>query len=163
MARGHTGKAEIKPQRNLRISRECRNSGKYGHKAADCWHKHPKRNPKYPKRVRTTSTAIDFVTSKHGQVSWICRRRAMVFLKEDSTKHRQKVSWDENWLEEYEQTNDHEFLIDSGCCGHVCPPWCALQFLVTSASNVNAAAANQVALQHQGHIFVHGHMTSNGG
>ena len=33
---------------------------------------------------------------------------------EDNTKPRQKVSWDEHWLEEYEQVDDHEFMIGSG-------------------------------------------------
>ena len=39
----HTRVEVKKPQINLLyFERECRNCGKYGHKAADCWHKYPK-------------------------------------------------------------------------------------------------------------------------
>ena len=48
---------------------------------------------------------------------------------------------------EHELVNDHELKIDSGCLGHVCPPRFAPRFLVTSASNIKAVAANDVALR----------------
>ena len=38
-------------------------------------------------------------------------------------------------------------MIDSGCFGHVCPPWFAPQFPMVSSTNVDAVAANNVALQ----------------
>ena len=41
-------------------------------------------------------------------------------------------------------------MIDSGCFGHVCPPWFAPQFPMVSSTNVDAVAANNVALQHYG-------------
>ena len=55
----HTGKGygEQAAQKPSYFEGECRNCVKYRHKAADCWHKHPKlsgkakgkRNPKYQK------------------------------------------------------------------------------------------------------------------
>ena len=41
-------------------------------------------------------------------------------------------------------------MIDSGCFGHVCPPWFGSQFPMVSSTNVEAVAANNVALQHYG-------------
>ena len=81
-----------------------------------------------------------------------------IFSLNDSTIHRQKVSWDEHWLEVSERVDDHELMIASGCCGHVCPPRFAPQIPVTSASNIKA-----VALQHYGQEAVYGHVTTNSG
>ena len=41
-------------------------------------------------------------------------------------------------------------MIDSVCFRQVCPPWFALQFPTVSSTNVDAVAANNVALQHYG-------------
>ena len=54
-------------------------------------------------------------------------------------------------------------MIDSGCFGHVCPPWFAPQFPLVSSSNVEAVAANSVALQHYGQKVVHGYVMTNSG
>ena len=62
-----------------------------------------------------------------------------------------------------EQDEDHEFMIDSGCYGHVCPPWFAPQFPLVSSSNVEAVAANNKALRHYGQKVVYGHVTANSG
>ena len=43
-------------------------------------------------------------------------------------------------------------MIDSGCFGHVCPPWFAPQFPMMSSTNVEAVAANNLAPQHYGHV-----------
>ena len=54
-------------------------------------------------------------------------------------------------------------MIDSGCFGHVCPPWSAPQFPMVSSTNVDAVAANNVALQHYGQKVVYGHVMTNNG
>ena len=54
-------------------------------------------------------------------------------------------------------------MIDSGCSGHVCPPWFAPQFPMVSSTNVEAVAANNVALQHYGQKVVYGHVMTNSG
>ena len=54
-------------------------------------------------------------------------------------------------------------MIDSGCFGHVCPPWFAPQFPMVSSTNVDAVAANNVALQHYGQKVVYGHVITNSG
>ena len=54
-------------------------------------------------------------------------------------------------------------MIDSGCFGHVCPPWFAPQFPMVSSANVEAVAANNVALQHYGQKVVYGHVMTNSG
>ena len=70
-----------------------------------------------------------------------------IFSLEDSKKRRHAVNWENQ--SDYE-TEEHELMIDSGCFGHVCPPWFAPQFPMVSSSNVEAVAANNVALQHYG-------------
>ena len=54
-------------------------------------------------------------------------------------------------------------MIDSGCFGHVCPPWFAPQFPMVSSTNVDAVATNNVALQHYGQEVVYGHVMRNSG
>ena len=54
-------------------------------------------------------------------------------------------------------------MINSGCFGHVCPPWFAPQFLMVSSTNVEAVAANNVALQQYGQKEVYGHVLTNSG
>ena len=47
------------------------------------------------------------------------------------------------------KAEEHEFMIDSGCYGHVCPPWFAPQFLFGEiCTNVEAVAASNEALRH---------------
>ena len=53
-------------------------------------------------------------------------------------------------------------MIDSGCSGHVCPPWLAPQFPMVSSANVEAVAANNVALQHYGQKVLYGHVMTTG-
>ena len=89
-----------------------------------------------------------------------------IFSLEDSKKRRYTVNWEdqsrpiptEKW-----ETEEHELMIDSGCFGHVCPPWFAPQFPMTSSTNVEAVAANNVALQHYGQKVVYGHVMTNSG
>ena len=54
-------------------------------------------------------------------------------------------------------------MIDSGCFGHVCPPWFSPQFPMVSSTNVDALAANNVALQHYGQRVVYGLVMTNNG
>ena len=64
--------------------------------------------------TRVFATAIEFVTREVGYADEGLRMLSL----EDRTEHRQKVSL-ENWLEVYEQVDDHELMVDSGCFGHV--------------------------------------------
>ena len=54
-------------------------------------------------------------------------------------------------------------MIDSGCFGHVCPPWFAPQFPTVRSTNVDAVATNNVALQQYGQKVVYGHVMTNSG
>ena len=47
---------------------------------------------------------------------------------EDSKKRRYSVNWEDQSCShptEKWKTEEHELMIDSGCFGHVCPPWFA--------------------------------------
>ena len=83
-----------------------------------------------------------------------------IFSLEDSKKRRYTVNWEHqsDW-----KTEEHELMIDSGFFGHVCPPWFARQFPLVSSTNVDAVAANNVALQHYGQKVVYGHVMTNSG
>ena len=80
---------------------------------------------------------------------------------EDSKKSRYSVNWEDQSCSN--PTEEHELMIDSGCFGHVCPPWFAPKFPMVSSTNVEAVAANNVALQHYGQKVVHGHVMTNSG
>ena len=92
--------------------------------------------------------------------------RLWIFSLEDSKKRRYTVNWEDQSrpnLTEKWKTEEHELMIDSGCFGHACPPWFAPLFPMVSSTNVEAVAANNVALQHYGQKVVYGHvMTSSG-
>ena len=75
-------------------------------------------------------------------------------------KRRDTVNWeDQSW----NKTEEHELMIDSGCFGHVCPHWFAPQFPMVSSTDVEAVAANNVALQHFGQKVIYGHVMTNSG
>ena len=83
-----------------------------------------------------------------------------IFSPEDSKKRQHTVKWeDQSW----NKIEEHDLMIDSGCFGHVCPPWFAPQFPMVSSTNVEAVAANNVALQHHGQKVVYGHVMTNSG
>ena len=83
-----------------------------------------------------------------------------IFSLEDSKKRQHTVNWED---QSDCKTEEHELMIDSGCFGHVCPPWFAPQFPKVSSTNVEAVAANNVALQHYGQKVFYGHVTTNSG
>ena len=57
----------------------------------------------------------------------------------------------------------HELMIDSGCYGHVCPPWFAPQFPLVDFTNIGAVTANNATRRHYGRKVVYGHATTNRG
>ena len=83
-----------------------------------------------------------------------------IFSLEDSKKRRYTVNWEDQFDWKIEE---HDLMIDSGCFGHVCPPRFAPQFPMVSSPNVEAVAANNVALQHYGQKVVYGHVMTNSG
>ena len=165
-----------------RFEGECRNCGKYGHKAADCWYKQP---PKPQGKGKGTGKSKSKVTeisesdsSKQVDETWTSNTSSpqpslsqvntigradegpWIFSLEDSKKRRYTVNWeDRSWG----KTEEHELMIYSGCFGHVCPPWFVPQFPMVSSTNVEAVAANNVALQHYGQKVVYGHVMTNSG
>ena len=149
-----------------RFEGESRNCGKYGHKAADCWYKQP---PKTQGKGKGTGKSKSKVTeinesdsSKQVKETWPsntstpqpslsqvntigCADEGLwIFSLEDSKKRRYTVNWEDQSRPNL--TGEHELMIDSGCFGHVCPPWFAPQFPMVSSTNVDAVAANNVAL-----------------
>ena len=152
-----------------RFEGECRNCGKYGHTAADCWYKQttkPQGKSKGTGKSKSKVTKIsESDSSKQVEETWTPNTSAQqpnlsqvnaigcadeglwIFSPEDSKKRRYTVNWED---QSSNQTEDHELMIDSECFGHVCPPWFAPQFPMVSSTNVEAVAANNVALQHYG-------------
>ena len=177
---------------HTRFDGECRNCGKHGHKAADCWytqqHK-PQGKGKGTGKLKSNVTEIsESDTSKEAEETWspntslqpssLSQVNAIgeigraddglwIFSVEDSQKRRHSVNWtfgtDDRGAETCEQDEEHELMIDSGCYGHVCPPWFAPQFPLVSSSNVEAVAANNEALRQYGQKVVYGHVSTNSG
>ena len=155
-----------------RFDGECRNCGKHGHKASDCWYKQTNKSQSKDKGTTKSKSKLTEINesdnSKHvdetrtpntsaqqpnlSQVNKIgCADGLWIFSLEDSKKRWYTVNWGD---QSSNQTEEHELMIDSGCFGHVCPPWFAPQFemvsstnAMVSSTNVEAVATNNVALQ----------------
>ena len=165
-----------------RLEGECRNCGKYGHKAADCSFKQP---PKPQGKGKGTGKSKSKVTeisesdsSKQVEETWTPNTSApqlslsqvntircadeglWIFSLEDNKKRQHTVNWED---QSDGKTEEHELMIDSGCFGHVCPPWFASQFPMVSSTAFESVAANNVALQHYGQKVVYGHVMTNSG
>ena len=139
--------------------------GMYGHKAADCWYKQTTKSQSKGKGMGMSKSKVtetsESDSSKQVQETWTsntstpqpslsqvntigCADEGLwIFSLEDSKKRRYTVNWED---QSCKKTEEHELMIDSGCFGHVCPPWFAPQFPMVSSTNVEAVAANNVAL-----------------
>ena len=133
----HSGKGygETSTERS-RFEGGCRNCGKYGHKAADCWYNEP---PKPQGKGKGTGKSKSKVTeisesdrSKQVDETWTsntstpqpnlsqvnaigCADEGLwIFSLEDSKKRQHTVNWEDqsDW-----KTEEHELMIDSGCFG----------------------------------------------
>ena len=168
-----------------RFEDEFGNCGKYGHKAANCWYKQPPKHQGKGKGTgKSTSTVTEISESDNSkqvddwnpslntsaqqpnssQVNTIgCADEGLwIFSLEDSKKRRFTVNWEDQSrpnLTEKWKTEEHELMVDSGCFGRVCPPWFAPQFPMVSSTNVDAVAANNVALQHYRPKVARSHLT----
>ena len=157
-----------------RFDGECRNCGKYGHKASDCWYKQTNKSQGKGKGTGKSKSKVTEISesddskqvddwcpssntsvqqSNLSQVNTIgCAGEGLwIFSLEVSKKRWYSVNWEDQSrlnLTKKWKTEEHELMIDSGCFGHVCPPWFAPQFPMVSSTNVDAVAANNVALQH---------------
>ena len=161
---------------------ECRNCGKYGHKAADCWYKQTTKSQGKGKGTGKSKSKVTEISendsSKQVDETWTPNTSAQqpnssqvnaigcadeglwIFSLKDSKKLWYTVNWED---QSDCKTEEHELMIDSGCFGHVCPPWFAPQFPMVSSTNVEAVAANNVTLQHYGQKVVYGHVMTNSG
>ena len=179
-------KVTEKRQQNTHDSMENVETGKYGHKASDCWYKQTNKSQGKGKGTGKSKSKVTEISESDNskqiddwnpssntsaqqpnlsQVNTIgCADEGLwIFSLEDSKKSRYSVNWNETNLTEKWKTEEHELMIDSGCFGHVCPPWFAPQFPMVSSTNVDAVAANNVALQHYGQKVVYGHVMMNSG
>ena len=171
-----------------RFEGECQKCGKYGHKASDCWYKQTNTSQGKGKGTGTSKSKVtetsESDSSEQAEETWTsnpstqqpnlsqvntigCADEGLwIFSLEDSKKRQHTVNWEDQSrsnLTEKWKTEEHALMIDSGCYGHVCPPWFAPQFPMASSTNVDAVAANNVALQHHGQKVVYGHVMTNSG
>ena len=149
-------------------------------KPADCWYKQPPKPRGEGKGTGKSKSKVTEISesdsSRQVEETWTsntstpqpilsqvntigCADEGLwIFSLEDSKKRRYTVNWEDqsDW-----KTEEHELTIDSGCFGHVWPPWFAPQFPMVSSTNVEAVAANNVALQHYGQKVVYEHVMTN--
>ena len=131
-----------------RFEGECRNCGKYGHKAADCWYKQPPKPQGKGKGTRMSKSKVTEISESDNseqvddwnpssntsaqqpnssQMNTIgCADEGLwISSLEDSKKLQHTVNWEDqscSHLTEKWKTEEHELMIDSGCFGHVCSP-----------------------------------------
>ena len=135
-----------------RFDGECRNCGKYGHKASDCWYKQTNKSQGKGKGTGKSKSKVTEISESdnrkqvddwnpssntsaqqpnlsHVNTIGCVDEGLWIFSLEDSKKRRYTMNWEDQskW-----KTEEHELMIDSGCFGHVCPPWFAPQFPMVS-------------------------------
>ena len=134
-----------------RFEGACRNCGKYGHKASDCWYKQANKSQGKGKGTGNSKSKVTEISESDNsknvddwnpssntsaqqpnlsQVNTIgCADEGLwIIFAEDSNKRRYTVNWEDQFcanLTEKWKTEEDELMIDSGCFGHVCPPWFA--------------------------------------
>ena len=176
-------KVTWKRQQNTRDSKVNVETGKYGHKAADCWYKQP---PKLQGKGKDTGKSKSKVTeisvsdgSKQVDETWTsntstpqpkisqvntigCANEGLwIFSLEDSKKRRYTVNWEDQSDCKTQRTRvDDRFWMFWTCLP---TPWFAPQFPMVSSTIVEAVAANNVGLQHFGQKVVYGHVMTNSG
>ena len=126
----HSGKGHGETTtEHSRFEGQCRNCGKYGHKAADCWYKQPPKPQGEGKGTGKSKSKVTEISesdsSKQVEETWTsntstpqpslsqvntigCADEGLwIFSLEDSKKRRYSVNWN--------TTEEHELMIDSGC------------------------------------------------
>ena len=111
-----------------RFDGECRNCGKYGHKASDCWYKQTNKSQGKGKGTGKSKSKVTEISESDNskQVddwnpSSNTVRTAAKFISSEHELDAHSVNWDETNLTEKWKTEEHELMIDSGCFEHVCP------------------------------------------
>ena len=124
-----------------RFDGECRNCGKYGHKASDCWYKQTNKSQGKGKGTGKSKSKVTEISESDNskqvddwnpssntsaqqpnlsQVNTIgCADEGLwIFSLEDSKKCRYTVNWEDksrsNQTEEW-KIEEHDLMIDSGC------------------------------------------------
>ena len=189
----HSGKGHGDSKiEHTRFDGECRNCGKHGHKATDCWYKQQHKSHDKGKGTGKSKSNVTEIsesdTSKQVEETWPPNTSSQpsslpqvntigeiertdeelwIFSVEDSSKRRHSVNWKvephTRVSEICEQGQVHELMIDSGCYGHVCPPWFAPQFPLVGCTNIEAMTANNATLRHIKRKVVYGNVTTNRG
>ena len=143
----HSGKGYGETRvEHSRFDGECRNCGKYGHKASDCWYKQTNKsqgkgkgtgkskskvteisesdNSKQLDEIWTPNTSVPHSNLSHVNTIGCADEGLQIFSLEDSKKRRYTVNWEDQskW-----KTEEHELMIDSGCF------WTCLPTLVCTA------------------------------
>ena len=165
-----------------RFESECRNCGKYGHKAADCWYKQPPKPQGKGKGTKKSKSKVTEISESDNskqvddwnpslntsaqqpnssQVNAIgCPDEGLwIFSLEDSKKRGYTVSCEDqsDW-----KTEEHE-LMTFWMFWSCLPTVVCTAFPMMSSTNVDAVAANNVALQHYEQKVVYGHVMTNSG
>ena len=158
---------------HTRFDGECPNCGQHGHKAAECWYKLQRKSQGKGKstgksKSHVTEISESDTSEQTSEETWspntssqpsslpqvntigeIGRADDELWISvEDNQKRRYSVM---NWKVgthdrdsgTCEKGEEHDLMVDSGCYGHVCPPWFAPQFASVSSSNVEAMAASK--------------------
>ena len=159
------------------------------HKASDCWYKQTNksqgkgkgqesRNPRWQKSVRVTTVnksmiGIQFQTRPHSSQIYLKWTRLDAQMRDSGYFHWKTArNVGARWIGYISlvlirlrsgKTEEHDLAIESGCFGHVCPPWFAPHFQWWVLQNVDAVEANNVALQHYGQKVVYRHVMTNSG
>ena len=147
----HPGKGYGEPTtEHSRFDGECRNCGKYGHKASDCWYKQTNKSQGKGKGTGKSKSKVTEISESENskqvedwnpssntpaqqpnlsQVNTTgCADEGLWILSlENSKKRRYTVNWEDQSCShptENWKTGEHALMIDSGCFGHVCPLVC---------------------------------------
>ena len=159
---------------HTRFDGECPNCGQHGHKAAEYWYKLQRKSQGKGKstgksKSHVTEISESDTSEQTSEETWSPNTSSQpsslpqvntigeigraddelwISVKDNQKRRYSVMNWKVGTHDRdsgtCEKGEEHDLMIDSGCYGHVCPPWFAPQFASVSSSKRRSNGGEQM-------------------